>query len=60
MDQVVYYPNSLRKTDFFIVLAKWRFEEIILHDEFEANEIPFTVTEVLNVTKASQVQWWDE
>ena len=60
VDQVVYYPNSLRKTDSFIVLAKRLFEEIILHDEFVANEIPFTVTEVLNDAEAAQVKWWDE
>ena len=59
VDQVVYYPNSLRKTDSFIVLAKRLFEEIILHDEFVANEIPFTVTEVLNDAEAAQVKWWD-
>ena len=60
LEQVVFYPNSLRKADGFIVNASRIFETIILKDEFIANEIPFTLTEMLNAAEVEQIQFWDQ
>ena len=60
LDQFDFYPNSIKNTDGFIVMVNRVFEEIIFHDEFPANKIPFTLTELLNNAKREQVQWWDK
>ena len=59
LEQVVYFANSMRKTDDFIILAYRVFEEIIMHDSFVANEIPFTVTELFNKAEDEQLKWWN-
>ena len=58
--QVVYYPNSMVKTDKFIVAAERLFHDIILLDEFSVNEHPFTMTELLNANEVEQIQFWKE
>ena len=41
-------------------MASRFFEELIVYNEFTANEIPFTVTEMLNEAEADQVKYWNE
>ena len=60
VEQLVFYPNSLRKSDGWIVMASRVFEDIIVHDEFTANEIPFTMTELLNNTQQEHSCFWNE
>ena len=60
VEQLVFYPNSLRKSDGWIVMASRVFEDIIVHDEFTANEIPFTMTELLNNTEQDHHRFWNE
>ncbi len=60
VEEVVYYPSSIRKVDGFIVLANRVFEHIIVHDNFVANDIPFQLTEVLNRAEESFTNWWIE
>ena len=60
VNQVVYYPNSLRATAGFIEMADKLFSDIIIRDEFTANEIPFTVTDMLNEAEEHQIRIWNE
>ena len=60
INQVVYYPNSLRATAGFIEMADNFFSDIIIRDEFTANEIPFTVTDMLNKAEEHQIRIWNE
>ena len=59
-EEVVYFPSSIRKVDGIIVMANRVFEEIIFHDSFSANDIPFTIAEMLNDAEREQVQWWED
>ena len=54
----MFFPDSLRKTDGFIVQAKRILEDIITHNEFTTNDIPFTLTEMLNDAETKQVESW--
>ena len=55
----MYCPNSLCKSDGWIVIASRFFEDIIVHDEFSANDIPFMLTELLNEAEDNEVRFWN-
>ena len=57
-NQLVYYPNSLRVIAGFIEMADRLFSDIILRDEFSANEIPFMITDMLNEVQEGQIKIW--
>ena len=40
VEQLVYYPNSLRKSVSYIIEAKHIFDEVIIHDSLPINDIP--------------------
>ena len=39
-EQVVYYPNSLTKTETYIIMAKRVFDDAIIHNALTMNELP--------------------
>ena len=48
-EQVVYYPNSMSRTETYIVMAKGIFDDIIINNAIHINELPpVTMSEVRN------------
>ena len=58
--QVVYLPNSFRRTDGFIVHARQILEDIVMRDEFPQFEIPFLTTELFASTEEKFKSFWDD
>lgn len=58
--QVIYYPNSLLKTQEFIMRAWNIMEDVILHDSLPALEIPFLMTQLKASTEDKFVKLWIE
>ena len=58
--QVVYLPNSFRRTDGFVVHARQILEDIVMRDEFPQFEIPFLTTELFASNEEKFKKFWDD
>ena len=57
--QVVYYPNSLTKTETFIVMSKKVFDDAIIHNALAMNELPpFTMSGICSVQTETNERYW--
>ena len=59
-EQVVYYPNSLTKTETYIIMAKRVFDDAIIHNALTMNELPpFTMSGIRSVQSEKQDKFWN-
>ena len=54
VSQLVFYPNSMKKSETFIVMAHGIFNNVILHDSIPINELPPYTMNRLRVEKSNQ------
>ena len=58
-EQVVYYPNSIKKAEKILVMAKKVFDDVIVHNTMSMNELPlFTMATVRRVRTAENDAFW--
>lgn len=55
--QVVYYPNSFRKIDGFVVQARRFFEDIIFSNEFPMYGISFLIADLEMSTERKHIEF---
>ena len=53
-DEVVYLPNSMNRSETFIVMAKRIFDDSIIHNEISINELPPFSMNSLRVQKSAE------
>ncbi len=58
VEQVVYFSHALRRADGMITQAHRILEDVIMHNEFPLNEIPFLTTELYRSTERKHTQFW--
>ena len=54
VSQVVNYPNSMKKSETYIVMANGIFNNVILYDQIPMNELPPYTMNQLRVDKSNQ------
>ena len=58
-EQVVYYPNSIKKAEKILVMAKKVFDDAIVHNTMSMNKLPpFTMATVRGVRTAENDAFW--
>ncbi len=57
--QLVFLPNSVRKSDGFITQARQIMEDVIMRNKFPLFEIPFLTTDLYTTTEEKHVQFWN-
>ena len=60
-DEVVYYPNLIKKVEKILVMAKKVFDDAIVHNTMSMNELPpFTMAAVRGVRTAENDAFWQD
>ena len=60
-EQVVYYPNSMSRTETYIVMAKGIFDDIIINNAIHINKLPpVTMSEVRNEKSEGNKKNWED
>ena len=54
VSQVINYPNSMKKSETYIVMANGIFNDVILYDDIPINELPSYKMNSLRVEKSNQ------
>ena len=58
--QIVYYPNSMKRTETYIVMAYGIFEDVILHNSISIFELPpFSMNTLRDTTTSENKRYWD-
>ena len=58
--QVVYYPNSIKKTETYIVMANGIFEDVILHNSIPIFELPpYSMNSLRDTKTVENVCFWE-
>ena len=60
-EQVVYYPNSMSRTETYIVMAKGIFDDIIINNAIHINKLPpVTMSKVCNEKSEGNKKNWED
>jgi hypothetical protein len=59
-EELIYLPNSMRKTDMFITLVQKLLDDIIISNEFSANEHPHTLAGLQSSLTHEFNQFWKD
>ena len=58
--QVVYYPNSIKKTETYIVMANGIFEDVILHNSIPIFELPpYSMNSLRDTKTVENIHFWE-
>ena len=58
LNELTFLPNSMRKTNIFIPLIQQLFDDIIIRNEFSANEHPHTMAGLQQSLTDEFCQFW--
>ena len=59
-EELIFLPNSMRKTDMFITLVQKLLDDIIISNEFSANEHPHTLAGLQSSLTHKFNQFWKD